>query len=714
MKNIPEHYINRELSWLAFEDRIHEEVTRSTLPLLERVRFLSIASSNLDEFFMVRVAGLRNQMIQNPTKLSVEGQTATQQLEHIRTKTRHQYAQQQKMWHDLQSELNDDNIFVLKPNALSDDEKHWLSEWFSREAFASLTPLAIDALRPFPIIANDGLVVVFDLQNKDTNIKALVPLPKGLNRLVRIPRQGTDCFVALEDIIIAHHHILFSGTTVHAHGVFHLVRDTGLEMNDEADDLVGDFAENLRRRAYGDVVRLFILEGMPTEMQNFIATQLHVDNSLIYYATDFLDMSGISALTKIHRPTLLFPPANIRFPKFIKDMEGDYFAAIDKQDVLVHHPYESFDVVVDFLRQAVHDPKVISIKQTLYRTSDDSPIVKALCDAAQHGKSVTAIIEIKARFNEEANLKLAKQLEQSGAQVIYGFAKTKIHAKLSMVVRKQEDGLKSYCHIGTGNYHPINAKTYTDFSVFSCTPSITNDVAKVFNFMTGYALPENLESLAVSPYGIKDMVIKNIDMEIDNAKNGKHAHIWLKINNLVCPDIIQKLYDASQAGVRVELLIRGICCLCPAQKGISENITVQSVVGRFLEHSRMYVFGNGHAIPHNKNSIYVSSADLMPRNLERRIEVAMPITVKSVRKQLLQQVVYAYQHDTEQSWFMQSDATYKRNLDAPQAFSAQHFFMTHESLSDKEFKPKKKKSFKQKDMKMPTTHYLSKHTVDDT
>ncbi len=701
-KSKTELYLNRELSWLSFEDRIHEEVTRTTLPLLERLRFLSIASSNLDEFFMVRVAGIRNQVQQSVQKVSIDGQTPMQQLQKIRMKTAQLYEQQQQMWFDLQAALNSENIHIVKPCDLSDDEQQWVTDWFTNEVFASLTPLAIDSLRPFPNVVNDGLVVVCDLINTadHSQMMALVPIPLGLNRFVHIHRADGDYFVAVEDIIVAHMDILFSGFTLNGHGIFHIVRDTGLEMKDEADDLVGGFTESLRQRAYGQVVRLFILEGMPPQVQKFITKKLKVQDIQVYTAKHLLDISDIGELTKIDRPDLVFAPANIRFPSLIREMENDYFAAIARSDFIVHHPYETFDVVVDFLAQAAADPQVVAIKQTLYRTSDDSPIVRALCEAAQQGKSVTAVIEIKARFNEEANLKLAKQLEQSGAQVIYGFVKTKIHAKLSMAIRQEKGGLKSYCHIGTGNYHPSNAKVYTDFSVFSCDPMVTRDVAKVFNFVTGYAMPKGLESLAVSPYGIQNMLLECIDGEIDNAKHGRPAHIWIKINNLVSPIIINKLYEASCAGVHIELLVRSICCLRPGVQGMSENITVRSVVGRFLEHSRMYCFGNGNSIPHKKNILYVSSADLMPRNLERRIEVAMPITAKSVRNQLLNQVIYAYKKDTEQSWFMQADGTYMRNLNAKNPFSAQYFFMTKESLSGTSGKKKKKQG--KKHMHMPS------------
>ena len=707
MSKKSEFYLNRELSWLAFEDRIHEEVIRTDLPLLERVRFLSIASSNLDEFFMVRVAGLRNLVRENINKLSIDGQTPEQQLQKIRVKTTQLYQDQQKMWHALQSELNNQNIFVVRPRDLLAEDQKYLKQVFKNEIFMSLTPLAIDSLRPFPNIANDGLVVIFELTNPYQNQKmiALVPIPAPLNRFVHLQREDGDYFIAIEDLIIENFDMLFSGFTLESFGAFHLVRDTGLEVNDEADDLVMEFREHLRQRAYGNVVRLFILNGMPNHLKDFIIEQLWVKPSEIYTAQYLLDMSDINEMTKIPRNDLLFKPAKVRFPETIQHFDYDYFSAIADEDFIVHHPYESFDVVVDFLQQATDDPDVVSIRQTLYRTSDNSPIVSALCSAAQQGKSVTAVIEIKARFNEEANLELAQQLEKSGAQVIYGFVKTKIHAKLSMVVRREKEGLKSYCHIGTGNYHPQNAKIYTDFSVFSCNAHIASDVTKVFNFMTGYTIPQDLEYLAVSPFGMQTMLLERLDAEIARAKRQEPAHVWLKVNNLVSPPIIKKLYEASQEGVKIELVVRGICCLRPGVVGMSENITVRSLVGRFLEHSRLYCFGNGYTIPHDNNILYTSSADLMPRNLERRVEVAMPILTKSLRDQLLHQIIFAYKKDTQQSWFMQSDGTYIRNLNAENPFSAQKYFMSKKSLSGS----KKGKKFKRKKTKMPLPSESMEH-----
>lgn len=676
-------YLNRELSWLAFEDRIHEEVTRSDLPLLERVRFLSIASSNLDEFFMVRVAGLRNQVRQGITKLSIDGQTPSEQLQKIRDKTKILYNTQQKLWYDLQGELNNQNIFVVRPRDLLTEDQAYLKQVFKDEIFPSLTPLAIDSLRPFPNIANDGLVVVFELiiPYENQKIIALVPIPDRLNRFVHLQRADGDYFIAIEDLIIENFDILFSDSQLESFGAFHLVRDTGLEMNDEADDLIMEIREHLRHRAFGNVVRLFILDGMPDYLRDFIVEHLCVESFETYMAQYLLDISDIKEITNISHKDLLFKPTKVRFPKVIKTFDYNYFSAISAEDFLVHHPYESFDVVVDFLQQAADDPDVISIRQTLYRTSDDSPIVAALCLAAQQGKSVTAIIEIKARFNEQSNLELAQKLERSGAKVVYGFTKVKIHAKLSMVTRREKGSLKSYCHVGTGNYHPQNAKIYTDFSIFSCDPHIATDVTKVFNFVTGYAIPQDLQYLAVSPFGLQKMILERLNAEIAHAERSEPAHVWLKINNLVSPPIIKKLYEASQAGVKIELLVRSICCLRPNVAGLSENITVRSLVGRFLEHSRLYCFGNGHSIPHDNNVLYVASADLMPRNLERRVEVAMPILTKSVRNQLLHQIIYAYKQDTEQSWFMQADGTYVRDLEHSDPFNAQKYFMSKKSLS---------------------------------
>ncbi|MCL6250362.1 RNA degradosome polyphosphate kinase [Altererythrobacter sp. KTW20L] len=680
-------YFNREMSWLSFNERVLAEARNPAYPLLERLRFLSIAGSNMDEFAMIRMAGLVGQVRSRVTTLSIDGKTPSQQLSAIAARLRQLETMQQAALEELRPLLAGQGIHIKGGDLADERAEAWLKQYFLDHIVPVLTPQAIDPAHPFPFVANQGIGALFNLERKEdgSRLVEMVLIPGALPRFIRVPQEMTDdgvIYVATERLVVRFAPLMFPGFTIRGDGVFRVLRDSDIEVEEEAEDLVREFRSAIQRRRRGQVIMLELDESFDPEAEELLREKLGLGEAFVTKTLGMIGIGGLAAVVGEDRPELKFVPYTPRYPERVMEHDGDCFAAIREKDIVIHHPYESFEVVVDFLRQAAADPAVVSIKQTLYRAGNQSPVIAALIEAAEAAKSVTAVVELKARFDEEQNLKWAGELERAGVQVIYGFIDWKTHAKMSMVVRAEEGGYRTYCHFGTGNYHPITTRIYTDLSFFTADPAFGRDAARLFNFITGYVEPQGTERIAISPLNLRERLYEHIDAEIANARAGDPAEIWVKVNSLTEKGMIDRLYDASQAGVRVVLVIRGICCLRPGVPGLSDNITVKSIIGRFLEHSRIWAFGNGAPLPGDQAIIYISSADAMSRNLNRRVETLVPLTNATVHDQVLEQVLLANLLDTEQSWLLDGETgEYERVEDDGEPFNCHEYFMTNPSLS---------------------------------
>lgn len=679
----PERFFNRELSWLAFNERVLEEAMNTRYPLLERLRFLAISGSNLDEFFMVRIAGIMAQIASGVETKSIDGRSPEEQLDAIRERVALLRAKQDEYFVLLRKEMEKKDLFFCAPETLSKADAKKLKDIFDDTIFPILCPIAVDASHPFPFLVNLSQNLIFSMKNPaGEEHKAIIPLPVSLPRFIRLGK-NPDRFIAMEDVVRLFFSDIFPNFEVEASGQFCLIRDSILTVDERAEDLVLQFETALEKRRKAKVIALIVDQNMPDDLASFLSKKLSVKRDNLLVRHGFLGIRGLSELILPERDKLLFKPYKPRQSERVKEFKGDHFAAIRKRDMVIHHPYESFDVVVKFLKQAAKDPDVLSIKQTLYRTNKNSPIVRALIDAAKSGKSVTAVVELRARFDEEANLKWAKNMEEAGVHVVFGLMNYKTHAKISLVTRRENGKMRSYAHFGTGNYHVVTANLYTDLSYFTCDKDLCRDAAQVFNYLTGYAKPEKLKKLAIAPLNLREKLLELIDREIAFAKKGEPATIWAKMNSLLDDKLIDALYKASQAGVKIHLVVRGICALRPQIPGLSENIKVKSIIGRFLEHSRIFCFGNGHKMPSDQAKVFISSADWMRRNTLHRVETLVPIVDPVIHEQVLGEIMQGNIKDEALSWTLHADMSYTRVSESPQAFSCHQFFMTHPNLSDR-------------------------------
>ncbi|UAB77972.1 RNA degradosome polyphosphate kinase [Erythrobacter sp. SCSIO 43205] len=684
-------YFNRELSWLAFNERVLAEASNEQYPLLERLRFLSISGSNLDEFMMIRVAGLVGQAQRGIDRPAIDGRTPGQQLTAIREKLAAISVLQQDIWRTLRDQLADSDIHIADEQRVEASAHEWLEAFFLEEIVPVITPQALDPAHPFPFVHNEGMGLLFTL-TRDADgeqIIQMILIPTALPRFVRVPSDiaegGEAIYISIASLIQRYAKKLFPGFTIAGDGLFRVLRDSDIEIQEEAEDLVRTFRSAIQRRRRGQVIQLEIEEDFDPQAEQILLDQLGVHEAAVIKTDGIIGIDGLAEIVGEDRPDLKFDAYSPRYPERVREHDGDVFSAIREKDIIVHHPYESFEVVVDFVRQAAADPDVVAIKQTLYRAGEQSAVINALIEAAENGKSVTAVVELKARFDEEQNLKWAAKLERAGVQVIYGFTDWKTHAKIAMVVRREESGFRTYCHFGTGNYHPVTAKIYTDLSFFTADPKLAQDAAKLMNFVTGYVEPVGLGHIAIAPLNLRETIFAHIDAEIANAKRAKPAAIWMKCNQITDQGMIDRLYAASSAGVKIELVVRGICCLKPGVEGLSENIRVKSIIGRFLEHSRIYAFANGKPMPSPDAAVFIGSADLMERNLDRRVETLIPMLNRTVHDQVLQQVLLANMLDVEQSWWLHADGSYTRVQAPPEGdskpFNCHRYFMTNPSLS---------------------------------
>lgn len=670
------NYCNRELSWMDFNARVLEEAQKKENPVMERLRFLAITASNLDEFFMVRVAGVRNQVAAGYNKPDDSGLTPKALLEALEKKT-HAFMEKQYscLYRSILPALKKQaGIEFLTPDRLTESQRGFMHAYFHRVLFPVLTPLAVDASRPFPTLTSKSLNLAVRLASKeDAHEKcfAVIQVPSILPRFAELPTDGeTRAFILLEDVITSCLEALFELHEIRAVCPFRITRNSDLTIDEDTDDFMYEIEKSLKRRKRGRPVRLELLQHADSDTRKFLTKTLEVDESVIYEMPGPLDLTFFSKFAGIPgAEPFCFTPMRPTAPAGDFWGSDDIFKTIREGDRLVHHPYETFDCVVQFIRQAAQDENVLAIKQTLYRVSGNSPIIASLIQAAENGKQVTVLVELKARFDEENNIIWAKKLEKAGCHVIYGLAGLKTHCKIALVVRREEDGIRRYLHLGTGNYNDSTAKIYTDFGLFTCNEQFGSDASSLFNVITGYSRPPEYKHFIVAPHGMRDFFVYHIKRETENARNGLPSGITVKVNSLVDPELIALLYEASKAGVPIRLIVRGVCCLIPGLPEVSENITVVSIVGQLLEHSRIFCFENG-----GQPLVYMGSADWMPRNLDRRVELAFPIEDVNLKARTLR-VLDTLLSDTTNARYMQSDMSYAHvDLRGKQRISAQHTF----------------------------------------